>query len=80
MLFNAALAERLRDGLLSTVLAGDVMQVTASGGKFVAEVVAIEQPRLDVGEIAVTGPIFRGSNRMSYRESRATGVPLSSLR
>lgn len=57
-LFNHALAERLADGILNKVLAGDVMEVVASGGKFIAEDVAAEQPRYDAGEIAVTGPMF----------------------
>jgi tRNA pseudouridine13 synthase len=57
-LFNQALAERLADGLLKKVLEGDVMEVVASGGKFLAADVAAEQPRYDAGETAVTGPIF----------------------
>jgi len=68
-LFNQSLAERLRDGLLHTVLAGDVMEVVASGGKFVAEDVAAEQPRYDAGETAVTGPLFG----LKMREP--TGIP-----
>jgi tRNA pseudouridine13 synthase len=57
-LFNRVLAARLTDGLLATVLAGDVMEVVASGGKFLAENPAVEQPRCDAGEIVVTGPMF----------------------
>lgn len=57
-LFNAALGERLADGLLHRVLAGDVMQVVASGGKFIAEDVSREQARFDAGEITTTGPLF----------------------
>ena len=57
-LFNHALAARLADGILNKVLAGDVMEVVASGGKFIAEDVNAEQPRYDAGEIAVTGPMF----------------------
>ena len=57
-LFNEALAERLRDDLHRTVLPGDVMQVTASGGLFVAEDIGVEQQRLEAGETAITGPIF----------------------
>lgn len=57
-LFNHALAERLRDGLLGTVLVGDVMEVVASGGKFIAEDLAREQPRYEAGETAVTGPLY----------------------
>lgn len=57
-LFNQALAERLARKTLHVVQAGDVMQVVESGGVFVAEEVAQEQPRLDAREIAVTGPMF----------------------
>jgi tRNA pseudouridine13 synthase len=57
-LFNRALADRLKAGLLNKVLQGDIMEVVASGGKFIAEDVAAEQPRYDAGEIAVTGPMF----------------------
>ena len=58
LLFNAALKNRLSDDLLWTVLPGDVMQVTESGGIFVAEDVLREQERFEVRETVVTGPIF----------------------
>lgn len=57
-LFNQTLALRLRDGLLNTVLEGDVLEVIESGGKFVSEDPAEEQLRLNRGELAVTGPMF----------------------
>lgn len=57
-LFNEILAQRLQDGLLHTVLAGDVMQVRASGGPFVADEVSVEQTRFDAGETVITGPMF----------------------
>jgi len=62
-LFNRALAERIADGIAETVLSGDVMEVVASGGKFVAEDPAIEQPRYDAYETAVTGPMFGSKMR-----------------
>ncbi len=68
-LFNRALAARLNDGLLTTVLAGDVLEVVASGGKFVAEDTRLEQPRCDAGETAVTGPMF------GPKMKPPTGVP-----
>lgn len=68
-LFNRVLTARLADGLLTTVLAGDVMEVIASGGKFLAEDPAAEQPRCDAGEIAVTGPMF------GPKMKQPTGVP-----
>jgi tRNA pseudouridine13 synthase len=57
-LFNAALAQRLRDGLLHAVLPGDVMQVCASGGPFVVEDVSAEQQRYDERQTVLTGPMF----------------------
>ena len=57
-LFNRWLAERLDDGLATTVLAGDVLEKTASGGLFVSTEPAVDQARLDAGEVALTGPMF----------------------
>jgi len=57
-LFNIFLAKKIRGGTVSKVLAGDVMQVLASGGKFVVEEVPREAARLMAGEIGITGPIF----------------------
>lgn len=57
-LFNRALAARLADGLVDTVLAGDVMEVVASGGKFLVEDPRLEQPRCDRYETVITGPMF----------------------
>lgn len=57
-LFNQALMERIADGVLHTVLLGDVMEVAASGGKFVVEDVATEQARMTAGETTITGPLF----------------------
>lgn len=57
-LFNQALVERMRDGLLHTVLSGDVMEVAPSGGKFLAENIPVEQARFDRGETLITGPMY----------------------
>jgi tRNA pseudouridine13 synthase len=57
-LFNQALAERLTGGLLHRVLPGDVMQVTASGGKFLVDDAAVEQRRFEARETVITGPMF----------------------
>jgi tRNA pseudouridine13 synthase len=67
-MFNAALAERINDHLLGSVLPGDVMQVCASGGCFVAEDAAVEQSRYDARETVLTGPLF------GPRMKAATGV------
>ncbi|HWL11313.1 MAG TPA: tRNA pseudouridine(13) synthase TruD [Planctomicrobium sp.] len=57
-LFNLVLAERLKQGQLHQVQAGDIMQVTASGGAFIAEDIPVEQSRFDARETVVTGPLF----------------------
>lgn len=57
-LFNQALAGRLQEETLHCVRPGDVMQVVASHGVFVAEDLAREQARYDAGEIAIAGPLF----------------------
>jgi tRNA pseudouridine13 synthase len=57
-LFNQYLQRRLEQGTLGTVLAGDVLQKVASGGLFVSTDPAVDQERLDRGELVVTGPMF----------------------
>ncbi len=57
-LFNLYLLERWRRGLLRTVLAGDVLQKTATGGLFVCNEPEVDQRRMDAGEVAITGPMF----------------------
>jgi len=58
LLFNDYLARRLTDGLLRTVLVGDVMAKWPAGGMFVAEDPAIEQARFDAREVVSAGPLF----------------------
>lgn len=58
VLFNQALAARLLAGSLHQVVLGDVLQVAASGGVFVSEDVAVDQPRYDSREVLPTGPMF----------------------
>jgi tRNA pseudouridine13 synthase len=59
-LFNLLLAVRRERGLVRTVLAGDVLQKTATGGLFTSAAPEVDQPRLDAGEVVVTGPMFGG--------------------
>jgi len=54
--FNDVLAER--PGELGSVEIGDVATLSASGGMFLVEDLAREQPRADRFEISATGPIF----------------------
>jgi tRNA pseudouridine13 synthase len=57
-LFNHYLACRMADGLLRTVMQGDVLAKIPFGGMFVAEDVAREQERFDARETVTAGPIF----------------------
>ncbi|MCY2968648.1 MAG: tRNA pseudouridine(13) synthase TruD [Planctomycetota bacterium] len=57
-LFNRSLSNRINSGQLFQVELGDVMQVVASGGPFVVEDVAREQPRFSAQEIVIAGPMF----------------------
>jgi tRNA pseudouridine13 synthase len=82
-LFNRALVERMRDGLVHQVLVGDVMQVVASGGPFLVEDVEREQARFDVRETVLSGPIFgpkmkHPTGNVAAREERLladAGIP-----
>ena len=58
VLFNDTLGRRHMDGLLRTVLDGDVMMKWPGGGMFVAEDVAAEQARFDARETVIGGPMF----------------------
>jgi tRNA pseudouridine13 synthase len=86
-LFNRALVERMEENLLGHVLAGDVMQVVASGGPFVVEDPSREQPRFEAREIVISGPIFgpkmkQPAGEVAAREARllqAAGIPLTAF-
>ncbi len=56
-LFNTYLTSRLSDGLYARVIAGDLL-TKPSGAMFASEDPALEQARLQAGEIAPTGPMF----------------------
>jgi tRNA pseudouridine13 synthase len=70
-LFNEYLRQRLVDGLLGRVIEGDVLQKPASGGIFATTDPAVDQVRLDAGEIVPTGPMFGHSMRCPPPESVA---------
>ncbi len=57
-LFNRVLTARLERGLFATVLLGDVLKKHETGGEFVSEDVAVDQPRMDAFELSATGPMF----------------------
>ena len=58
LMFNDYLARRMTDGLLRTVLAGDVMAKWPAGGMFTAVDVPTEQARFDRRELVTAGPMF----------------------
>ncbi len=70
-LFNAWLAARERDGLATTVLAGDLLQKLATGGMFASADPAVDQARLDAGELVITGPMFGATMRAPLPDSPA---------
>lgn len=57
-LFNAVVRKRMEQRTLQQVQPGDVMQVAASGGLFIAEDTMAEQLRCERHEIIITGPLF----------------------
>jgi tRNA pseudouridine13 synthase len=61
-LFNEYLRRRLADGCYARVLVGDILQ-KRGGGMFVSTEPAVDQARLDAGEVAPTGPMFGHSMR-----------------
>jgi tRNA pseudouridine13 synthase len=62
-LFNRWLCERLADGLIADVLAGDLLQKRGSGGMFFSTEPEVDRARLAAGEIVVTGPMFGAAMR-----------------
>ncbi len=71
LLFNAYLAERLHQGLYDRFLKGDVAKKHASGGEFLVEDPARENPRAQTLEISPTGPLFGKKYFEAEGESRA---------
>ena len=86
-LFNAWLAERLRDGLFASALKGDVLKKLDSGGLFVCEDPAADGPRVARFEVSPSGPMFGHKMRAAegdaaVREERllaAEGVATADL-
>ncbi len=57
-LFNAWLARRMQRGDFARLVGGDLAKKTDTGGMFTTDEAALEQPRLDAGQITYTGPMF----------------------
>jgi tRNA(Glu) U13 pseudouridine synthase TruD len=62
-LFNLYLLERRARGLMRTVLLGDILKKTATGGLFESREPEVDQARLDAGELGITGPMFGSKMR-----------------
>jgi tRNA pseudouridine13 synthase len=58
LLFNNYLAQRMNDGLMRTVLHGDVLAKWPIGGMFVSTDPPIDQKRLENCEVIPAGPMF----------------------
>jgi tRNA pseudouridine13 synthase len=70
-LFNEYLRRRMDDGLFGTVLDGDILQKTDSGGIFATTEPAVDQARVDAGALVITGPMFGHSMRSTPPGSAA---------
>jgi tRNA pseudouridine13 synthase len=62
-LFNLYLLERRARGLMRTVLLGDILKKTATGGLFESREPEVDQVRLEAGELGLTGPMFGSKMR-----------------
>jgi len=78
-LFNLYVAERAHRGLLHTVIDGDLLRKTNSGGLFWSSDAAEDQPRFDAGEIELTGPIYGSRMRAPPADSSAAALELAVL-
>lgn len=70
-LFNRCLTMRMERGLATTVLAGDVLQKTETGGLFTSSETAVDQARLDAGEVRLTGPVWGHKMKGAHDEADA---------
>lgn len=57
-LFNRVLAQRLTAGTFARALSGDVLKKQLTGGEFLCDAPAVDQPRVDAFEVSPTGPLF----------------------
>jgi len=68
-LCNRYIAERVRRGLFTTMLAGDVAKKHDTGGVFWVDDPAAEQPRCDRREISWTAPMFGAKMRAARADA-----------
>jgi tRNA pseudouridine13 synthase len=76
-LFN--LYALLRREQWRTVLAGDVLKKADTGGLFTCADPAADQPRLQRGEVLITGPIFGSRTRRAQRGTPAAALEEETL-
>jgi tRNA pseudouridine13 synthase len=69
-LFNHYLGSRMSEGMLRTVLPGDVLMHWPHGKQFVAEEVAAEQARFEAWDAVPAGPMF-GRKLLPARDAAA---------
>jgi tRNA pseudouridine13 synthase len=85
LLFNRWLAERMRDGLFASALAGDVLKRLDRGGLFVCQDPAVDRERVARFEVSPAGPMFGhrlmpAAGEAAAREARllaAEGIALA---
>jgi tRNA pseudouridine13 synthase len=70
-LFNRVLALRLGRGLYARALVGDVLKKHQTGGEFMCEDAALDQPRLAAFELSPTGPMYGPDMRQPAGEPAA---------
>ena len=69
-LFNYWLAQRMERGDFARLLFGDLAKKTETGGMFTVEDVAVDQGRLDAGELTYTGPMYGKKMRWPNDQAR----------
>lgn len=73
-LFNRYLTARIAAGAYRTVLAGDILKKTDTGGVFATTEPEIDQGRLLRGELVPTGPMFGAEMRSPEPGTAAAGL------
>lgn len=78
-LFNLHLERREQAGTLRRVLVGDLLRKRDTGGMFVSASAADDQPRLEAGEVEITGPMYGSKMREPTPESPAAAEEAATL-
>ena len=68
--FNRCLGDRLESDLFSVAIPGDVLKKRDSGGLFTCKDVAVDQPRVERGEVDPAGPLPGRQPSMAEDEAR----------